>query len=102
MIFDKVFKNEGMSLTKEPFGIEKISIRECILSNPDLFNKEIRNIKFPPNCRIFIIIRDSKEIIPEGDTALREDDTLVLGGIKSNQDEMVNLITNQKSSSMNI
>lgn len=102
MIFDKVFKNEDMSLTKEPFGIEKISIRECILSNPDLFNKEIRDVKFPPNCRIFIIIRDSKEIIPEGDTVLKEDDTLVLGGIKSNQDEMVNLITNQKSDIMNI
>lgn len=94
LIFDKIFQKDA-NLVNELFGIEKICVRESILSNPQIFNRYIKDIEFPPNCRIFIIIRDSKEIIPDGNTLLKENDILVLGGIKSNQNEMLELITGE-------
>jgi trk system potassium uptake protein len=83
------------TIVNKSSGIDKICIHESILSNPDLFNKSIKDIEFPPNCRIFLVVRDSKEIIPDGNTVLKESDILVLGGIKSNQRDMIALITNQ-------
>jgi trk system potassium uptake protein len=94
LLFDKILKIDETIVNKSS-GIDKICIHESILSNPDLFNKSIKDIEFPPNCRIFLVVRDSKEIIPDGNTVLKESDILVLGGIKSNQRDMIALITNQ-------
>lgn len=56
------------------------SIAEVVLSNRGLDARPVRDAGVPPGVRILVIMRDGSLIIPEGDTALRLDDRLTLGG----------------------
>lgn len=93
ILFDKFFKYDGI-LIKRSSALDKICIREKLLTNSILFDKPLKEIKFPPSCRIFMIMRDTEEILPNGETILREGDILLLAGIKANEEAMVDLVTN--------
>lgn len=47
-------------------------------SNHDWADKAIKDIVFPPQSMIIMIIRDSKSIVPDGNFILKEHDTYVL------------------------
>ncbi len=92
ILFDKIFKYDGIVIKKSS-SLDKICIRERILSNSNLFDKPLKEIKFPPSCRIFMIMRGLEEILPNGETILRKGDILLLAGIKANEDEMLEMVT---------
>lgn len=56
------------------------SIGEVVLQNRALDARPVRDAGVPPGVRILVIMRDGSLIIPEGDTALRLDDRVTLGG----------------------
>ncbi|AOR23344.1 cation:proton antiporter [Clostridium taeniosporum] len=92
ILFDKIFKYDGIA-TKKSSALDKICIRERVLTNSNLVDKPLKEIKFPPSCRIVMIMRGSEEILPNGETILRKGDILLLAGIKSNEGEMLDMVT---------
>ncbi|MBW6410131.1 cation:proton antiporter [Clostridium weizhouense] len=93
ILFDKIFKYDGIVIKKSS-ALDKICIREKVLTNSDLFDKPLKEIKFPPSCRIVMIMRGFEEILPNGETILKKGDILLLAGIKANEEEMVDMVTN--------
>ena len=84
--FDKIFRYENID--KMENNIEnKISIMEIIPLNPVLYNKTLKELKFPSNFRIFEIIRDGVEFLPDGDTKILKGDRLIIAGLTSNIEE---------------
>lgn len=80
VVFDKLFKGEkGES---KPSGVEKICMREFIPTNKEVFNKNLITIDFPKECRVFLIIRNNLEIIPDGNTRILEGDRIIVVGLK--------------------
>ncbi|WP_125152147.1 cation:proton antiporter [Clostridium rectalis] len=91
LLFDSTFKYVGINKKATP-AIDKICIRETIVTNKNIFNKALKEIKFPDNCRVFIIIRNENEIIPNGNTLILEGDILILAGIKEEEDIMMKIV----------
>lgn len=91
VLFDKTFHEEGLVKRRQP-AINKICIREAVLLNENMFDKPLSEIKFPSSCRIFMVIRDEEELLPTGDTVLKKGDILLMAGIKTNEEKMMNLI----------
>lgn len=92
MIFDGIFRFEGLEKTKSS-SLNKVCIRESSLTNETLFGKQLKDVAFPKSCRIVMIIRDEKEVLPNGETALQQGDVLLLAGVKEKEDQMMDLIT---------
>lgn len=92
ILFDKFFKYDDIIINPSSVK-DKICIRQEVLTNPSLFDKELKEVKFPSQCRVFMILRDSDEILPTGETVLRKGDVLLLAGIKSHENEMIELIS---------
>lgn len=51
-----------------------------IPENHAWIGKEIREITFPPESILVLIIRDGKKLVPNGKTVLKEGDSLILSG----------------------
>lgn len=95
-LFDNTFSDEGL-IRKRPPALDKICIRETVLTNEITCGKPLKSIEFPPNCRIFMIIRDGEELIPTGDTVLNKGDILLIAGVKANEERMMDIIANFES-----
>lgn len=91
ILFDKTFNSEGV-VKKKTSSLNKISIRETVVNNESLYNKSLKEIKFPEGCRILLLIRNDEEIIPTGNTILQNGDILLLAGVKEFESEMLHLI----------
>lgn len=92
IMFDKFFKYNGIVIKKSS-ALNKICIREKVLTNSNLFDKPLKEVKFPPSCIIFMILRGPEEIIPTGKTILKKGDILLLAGVKPHENEMIDLVT---------
>lgn len=69
IIFDKFFKYGNIKLIKNS-SVNKISVMEIVPSNKNIFNKPLKDLSLPRSFRIFIIIRDENEILPDGNTEI--------------------------------
>ena len=54
-------------------------------------HKKVKEVAFPPQIILVMIIRNSEAIVPNGDTVMEEDDTLVIGARHYNGEEDINL-----------
>ena len=52
---------------------------------------KVSDIVMPPETLLVIVIREDKEIIPDGDTVLKEDDVLILAAKRFNENRGMNL-----------
>lgn len=78
-IFDKLYPGKHEELNNESI-LNRVQIKEIIPLNTHLFNKCLKDIDFPDGCRIFLIVRNAKEILPDGNTVILENDKLVAVG----------------------
>ena len=74
-----------------------------VLSNSKIKNKKIKNIRFPKKVNLGAIIRDNEVLVPHGEDAIEEDDTLVviLEG-KRAQNKVLKLLGKRESSVGNV
>lgn len=91
ILFDKTFHSEGI-IKKNTSSLNKVCIRETVVNNETLYNKTLKEIKFPEGCRIVLLVRNNKEIIPTGNTTLEPGDILLLAGVKEFESEMLRLV----------
>lgn len=91
VLFDKTFNDEGL-IRKRRSVTDKICIRETVLTNELLFERSLKEISFPPSCRIFMIVRDGAELLPTGETVLKKGDILLVAGVRMHEEEMMNLV----------
>lgn len=96
VLFDKTFSEEGLIRRKHPMA-GNICIRETVLTNEFLFEKPLKEVKFPPSCRIFMIIRNGDELLPTGETVLKKGDVLLMAGMKVSEERMMNLVTGSEN-----
>lgn len=96
ILFDKTFDFNGLA-RKPKAAIDKVCIRETVVSNPDIFNKTLKEIKFPKNCIVFLVIRNDHKLVPNGDTQLLEGDILILAGVKESENDMLKVVNNSFS-----
>lgn len=95
VLFDKTFSEEGL-IRKKRSGVNQICIREAVLTNRFLFDRPLKEVPFPPSCRIFMIVRDGNELLPTGQTVLKKGDVLLMAGIKINEGKMMDLIAKEE------
>lgn len=91
MLFDKVFKGENI----EEIDIEPtnhISIMEVIPMNENILGKSLKEISFPYRFRVFLIIRDGKEILPIAETEILKGDRLIIAGLANKVDDVLNFL----------
>jgi trk system potassium uptake protein TrkA len=91
LLFDRVFTDEDLVRKRKP-AADRLCIRETVLSNAELIGKPLRELDFPPHCRIFMVMRGEKEVLPTGDTVLEKGDVLLMAGMKTAESEMLNLV----------
>lgn len=91
VIFDKTFNYDDIEKKKKPL-IDKVCIRETIVTNEQVFNKPLKEIPFPKNCIVFLLIRDELEIVPNGNTILLQGDILILAGMQEQEEEMLSIV----------
>ncbi|MGE4485997.1 MAG: cation:proton antiporter, partial [Oscillospiraceae bacterium] len=96
LLFDKTFSDEGL-VRKKRSSVDRICIRETVLTNKYAYDRPLKELKFPSSCRIFMIVRDGEEILPTGETILKKGDILLLAGIKTNEENMLRLMTNDQN-----
>ncbi|MFT5874504.1 MAG: trk system potassium uptake protein TrkA [Clostridium sp.] len=89
--FDKIFKYEGIDKTENSIK-NKISIMEIVPLNPVIYNKTLKELRFSSDFKIFEIIRDGVEILPDGETKILKGDRLVIAGLTSNMDETLRIL----------
>ena len=53
--------------------------------------KKVKEVAFPPQIILVMIIRNGEALVPNGDTVLLENDTLVIGAKHYNGEEYINL-----------
>ncbi|WP_373898887.1 cation:proton antiporter [Haloimpatiens sp. FM7315] len=91
LCFDKLYIRDNLEDT-ESTAIEKISIMEIIPTRENLFNKSLQELSFPNCFRIFLIIRNEKEILPKGDTIILKGDRLLIAGLSQKMDYVLELL----------
>jgi trk system potassium uptake protein TrkA len=84
--FDKIFRYEDIDKIEDNIE-KKISIIEIVPLNPVIYNKTLKELKFPSDFRIFEIIRDGVEFLPDGDTKILKGDRLIIAGLTSSIEE---------------
>ena len=93
IIFEYILKDEILNENKNNISMDKVTIREAIVLNDDYINKKLKDIKLPRECRIFLIERNEEEILPDGETILLNGDVILLAGISSNVEKVVDILT---------
>ena len=66
-------------------------VTSTILQGHSWCHKRVKEVAFPPQIILVMIIRNSEAIVPNGDTVMEEDDTLVIGARHYNGEEDINL-----------
>ncbi|MBK5240000.1 cation:proton antiporter [Clostridium sp.] len=89
--FDKIFRYENIDKVENNIK-NKIAIMEIIPLNPLIYNKTLKKLRFSTDFRIFEIIRDGVEILPDGDTKILKGDRLIIAGLTSNMDETLRIL----------
>lgn len=84
--FDKIFRYDNIDKIQNKIE-NKISIIEIVPLNPIIYNKTLKELKFSSDFRIFEIIRDGVEFLPDGDTKILKGDRLIIAGLSSNIEE---------------
>ncbi|SHF16604.1 cation:proton antiporter [Clostridium fallax] len=92
ILFERIYKGDD-SIKDSSIKEEKIIIREVIPTNDLYLGKTLEESKFPVGCRIFLIIRESQEIMPTANTVINSGDILVLAGRKDDVESTINLLT---------
>lgn len=92
ILFEKLLildKNTAKTSEKS----DKIIIRELVLSSEYFIGKSLKECKLPIGCRIFSIVRNNEEIMPNADTILKKDDIIIIAGIKNSVEDTLNMLT---------
>jgi len=89
--FDKIFRYENIDKIENSIE-NKISIMEIVPLNPVIYNKTLKELRFSSDFRIFEIIRDGVEMLPDGDTKILKGDRLVIAGLTSQMDETLKIL----------
>ncbi len=66
-------------------------LTSTVNKNHKWVGKRVKELVFPPETILAAIIRDEEEIVPKGDTEIRENDVLILGAKKFYEDEKIKL-----------
>ena len=72
---------------------EKIIIREVLVSSQWYIGKALKDCKLPTGCRIFSMVRDDHEFMPNANTILEENDLVILAGVKHDVNETLNMLS---------
>ena len=72
---------------------EKIIIREVLVSSQWYIGKALKDCKLPTGCRIFSMVRDDHEFMPNANTTLEENDLVILAGVKHDVNETLNMLS---------
>ncbi|MGL4873755.1 MAG: cation:proton antiporter [Clostridium sp.] len=92
VIFEKLMPSEEkLSETKDTH----IIVREVLLTNKAFEDRPLKDCNFPSTCRIFSYIRNDEEIIPNGNSILKDGDIIILVGTHDHVEETINLLGNQ-------
>lgn len=92
ILFEKLFvenKNTVQEVTEE----EKIIIREFVISNEWYIGKSLKEAKLPVGSRVFSIVRDDEEIMPTADTVFKENDLVIVAGVRHAVEDTINMLT---------
>lgn len=92
ILFEKLIVEDENTVQKVAEE-EKIIIREFLISNEWYLGKSLKECKLPVGCRIFSIIRDDEEIMPNADTVLKANDLLILAGVRHAVEDTINMLT---------
>ncbi|AUN25549.1 sodium:proton antiporter [Clostridium botulinum] len=93
-IFDKVMKYDDLEKTVES-NTNKICVREVIPTNKKIFNKPLKDLNIPQGARIFLILRDEKEILPDGNSEILEGDVLLIAGLSDKSLDFLKILKNE-------
>ncbi|MBO7402552.1 MAG: ion transporter [Lachnospiraceae bacterium] len=66
-------------------------LTSTVNKNHKWVGKRVKELVFPPETILAAIIRDEEEIVPKGDTEIRENDVLILGAKKFYEDDKIKL-----------
>lgn len=92
ILFEKLIVEDENTVQKVAEE-EKIIIREFLISNEWYLGKSLKECKLPVGCRIFSIIRDDEEIMPNADTVLKANDLIILAGVRHAVEDTINMLT---------
>jgi len=90
-IFDKTFDYSNITRRKKS-SADRIGIRETVITNQLVLNKPLKDIDFPYGSRVFLIIRDNTEILPDGNTIIREGDQVIIAGTSEHNEQMLDIL----------
>ncbi|WP_297630338.1 cation:proton antiporter [uncultured Clostridium sp.] len=98
ILFPVIFEKLTPSLEKSKESVSKdIIIREVLLTNIAFEDKPLKDCNFPSSCRIFSFIRNDEEIVPNGNTILKDGDLLILVGTHDHVEETMELLSTHDS-----
>lgn len=92
ILFEKIYVPNSLT-EEESSQEEKIVVREIIPTNLNYIGKELKDCKFPIGCRIFLIIRDGSELMPNANSTIEEGDLLILAGRREDVEASINMVT---------
>ncbi|MCR1934224.1 cation:proton antiporter [Clostridium tepidum] len=93
-IFDKVMKYDDLGKTMEA-NTNKICVREVVPTNKKIFNKPLKDLNIPQGSRIFLIIREEKELIPDGNSQILEGDVLLIAGLSDKSLDFLKILKDE-------
>lgn len=91
LCFDAIFKHKNIKHL-ENSSVNKICIMEIVPMNETLFNKSLKEINFPHKFRVFMVVRNNKEILPTADTKILKGDRLIIAGLANKSEEIIKLL----------
>ncbi|ENK1242507.1 cation:proton antiporter [Clostridium botulinum] len=93
-IFDKVMKYDDLGSIVEA-NTNKICVREVVPTNKKIFNKPLKDLNIPQGARIFLIIREEKELIPDGSSQILEGDVLLIAGLSDKSLDFLKILKDE-------
>ncbi|WP_251859535.1 cation:proton antiporter [Clostridium sp. Marseille-Q2269] len=93
-IFDKIMKYDDLEKNPQSTA-NKICVREVIPTNINIFNKPLKDLNIPQGARIFLIIRDEQEILPDGNSLILEGDMLLIAGLADKSLEFLQILNDE-------
>lgn len=93
IIFPLLFDKLVPAYDKETSKDSEMVVREVVFTNEELVDKPLCNCSFPASCRIFSVIRNEKEFLPNANTRLQNGDIIVLVGERDEVYKTINKLT---------